>query len=290
MESYSQNNYMLENENKRYNNGDYRYQNDPNSLNYSSNTNEYNYYSNNIYDSYNQNQNQSYNNNYTTINETYSQSLGNSEKREENNISKTIDTLSNRYFSKVTVENIRQPKDILYMLDNFLSENNFPKNYKMNIERNRISFMLYEEDMAFKFTKFLNSIKNKNAVYADMNVHLSLTPNNNYNKQDGKKRRGLSIDSIQRLFNGLGAKKHERKNKINPNLDLGVSSPFLYPHEKKRQNHMKSNKANMSINEKLKDYNKFPIRVLDTDYSPLQNPIFRSVEKDRWISPSNFKV
>ena len=290
MESYEQNNYMLDNENNRYNNRQFRYQNDPNSLNYSSNLNENNYYNNN-YDSYNTNQ--SYNN-YHIINETYSRGLINSEKGEEqinsNNNSKTIDTLSNRYFSKVTVENIRKPKDILYMLDTFLTENKYPKQYKLNIERNKISFMLYEEELAFNFTKFLNSIKNKNAVYAEMNVHLSLTPNNKYFKEDGKKKRGLSLDSIQRLFNGLGAKKHEKKNKINPNLNLGISSPFLYPHEIKRQNNLKKSKENMNINGKLKDYNKWPIRVLDTNYRPLENHIFRVVEKDRWISPSNFKV
>ena len=156
MESCEQNNYMLENENNRYNNREYRYQNDPNSLNYSINLNENNY-NNNIYDSYNTNQ--SYNN-YHIINETYSQGLNNSAKGEEqinsNNNSKTIDTLSNRYFSKVTVENIRKPKDILYMLDTFLTENKYPKQYKLNIERNKISFMLYEEELAFNFTKFLN--------------------------------------------------------------------------------------------------------------------------------------
>ena len=36
--------------------------------------------------------------------------------------------------------------------------------------------------------------------------------------------------------------------------------------------------------EKLKDYNKLPIRVLDTDYKPLQLPIFRKENKDKWIS------
>jgi hypothetical protein len=124
-----------------------------------------------------------------------------------------------------------------------------------------------------------------------MNVHLSLTPNNNYNKiNDGKmKKRGLSIDSIQRLFNGLGSKKQEKKNKINPNLDLGVSSPFSYPYEKKRHKKIKNNKDHSMSNEKLKDYNKLPIRVLDTDYIPLQSPIFRREAKDKWISPTNFK-
>jgi hypothetical protein len=296
IEDYEQNDYLLSYENNRYNKKDKEehFQKEPNRLDYSSiNTNEYNYYNNN-YNNYSQNINS--NNNYNSINPAYSQNSIITEKREEtmnsiNQQSKTIDSLNNKYFSKVIVENIRQPKDIIYILDNFLTENNYPKNYETNLEKKKVSFIFYDEDIAFNFTKLLNGIKNRNVLYVEMNVHLSLTPNNNYNKiNDGKmKKRGLSIDSIQRLFNGLGSKKQEKKNKINPNLDLGVSSPFSYPYEKKRHKKIKNNKDHSMSNEKLKDYNKLPIRVLDTDYIPLQSPIFRREAKDKWISPTNFK-
>lgn len=311
IEDYEQNNFMQNNENERYINKEreYPYQNGPNELIYSNNRrSDYNNYTNNYNNNYN-NYSQNYNNNYNSynnINEGYSQNSIITEKRDEtlnsinsinnNNQSKTIDSSLNRYFSKVTVENIRQPKDIKYILDNFLTENNYPKNYEVDIEKKKISFLFYEEEIAFNFTKLLNNIKNKNVLYFEMNVHLSLTPNNNYNKiKDGKiKRRGLSIDSIQRLFNGLGSKKQDKKNKINANLDLGVSSPFLYPYERKRQKsgnkNNKSQKENLYNNIKLKDYNRLPIRVLDTEYTPLKDYIFRTDSKDKWISPSNFKI
>ena len=320
-DDYEQNEYNLPmNENNRYINREreYPYQNVPNAFNYSNgNNNEhnYNYYNSNINSqshNYNNNQNysnqfynnQSYNNNnynnhYNSINGSYSQNISTiTEKREEtlnsvSNKSKTIDSMDNRYFSKVTVENIRQPKDIIYILDNYLNENNLEKNYKTVVEKKKISFLFYEEETAFNFTKLLNSIKSKNVLYYEMNAHLSLTPNNNYNKKEKIKRRGLSIDSIQRLFNGLGSKKQEKKSKINPNLDLGVSSPFLYPYEKKRQRKNSKEKLNMKMNNinnsKLKDYNKLPIRVLNGEYIPLREPNFRPEVKDRWICPTNFK-
>ena len=283
-----------QNENYRYNNKDniYPYTNEGNIINYSNNNpGDYNYYNNN-YNNYSQNNN--YNNNFN--NETLSQNSIITEKKETINSStiktKTIDSINNRYFSKVEVENIRQPKDIIYMLDNFLAEINYPKNYEINTDKNKISFIFFEEEIAFKFTKYLNSIKNRNVLYTEMNVHLSLTPNNNYNKiKDGKdlKKRGLSVDSIQRLFNGLGSRKQEKKNKINPNLDLGVSSPFLYPYEKKRQKKMKKTDDNSFSHEKLKDYIRLPIRVLDTNYKPLKSHDFRPEAKDKWVSPTNFK-
>ena len=298
-QDYEQNDYQSINENDRYNfkEGDYHYQHEGSSLNYLNNySNDYNYYSNNSYNNYNNynNYNHYRNNNLTSINETASQNTILTEKKEENipnNLkSKTIETsINNNYLSKVTVENIRQPKDIIFTLDNFLTENKYENNYKQSIEKNKISFIFNKEEIAFNFTKLLNNMKNRNPIYQNINVHLSLTPNNNYNKaNDGKNRkRGLSIDSIQRLFNGLGAKKHE-KSKVKLNLDLGGSSPFLYPYEKRRNKRNKNSPEN-SLDNKLKDYNKLPIRVLDTYYKPLRSPEFREEQKDKWVCPSNFK-
>jgi hypothetical protein len=299
-QDYEQNEYPSINENNRYNinEGDYHYQHETNSnsLSFSNNySNDINYYSNNSYNNRNNysNINHYRNNNLTSINETFSQNTISTKKKEEkipNNLkSTTIETLiNNKYLSKVTVENIRQPKDIIFMLDNFLTENKYETNYKHSIEKNKISFIFNEEEIAFNFTKLLNNMKNRNPIYQYINVHLSLTPNNNYNKtKDGKNKRGLSIDSIQRLFNGLGAKKHE-KSKVKLNLDLGGSSPFLYPYEKRRNNRNKNSPEN-SLDNKLKDYNRLPIRVLDTDYKPLREPEFREEHKDKWVCPSNFK-
>ena len=293
-----QNDYPSINENNRYNfkEADYHYQHEGNSLNYLNNySNDYNYYRNNNYHNHNnyKNYNHYRNNNLTSINETSSQNTS-IEKREENipkNLKlKTIEnSINSKYLSKVTIENIRQPKEVLLMLNNFLTENDYDTNYKHSIEKNKISFIFNEEEIAFNFTKLLNNMKNRNPIYQNVNVHLSLTPNNNYNKtKDGKNKRGLSIDSIQRLFNGLGAKKHD-KSKVKLNLDLGGSSPFLYPYEKKRNKRNKNSPENSSFDNKLKDYNKLPIRVLDTNYKPLRSPEFREESKDKWVCPSNFK-
>jgi len=298
-QDFEQNDYPSINENDRYNikEGDYHYEHEGNSLNFSNNySNDYNHYNNNNYQNRNNYNNfQHYrNNNLTSISETFSKNTISTEKKEENapkNLkSKTIETsINNKYLSKVTIENIKQPKDFIFMLDNFLTENNYETNYKHTIEKNKISFIFNEEEIAFNFTKMLNNMKNRNPIYQFINVHLSLTPNNNYNKtKDGKnKRRGLSIESIQRLFNGLGAKKHE-KSKIRLKLNLGGSSPFLYPYEKKR-NKRNKNSPESFLDNKFKDYSRLPIRVLDTNYKPLRSPEFREENRDKWVCPSNFK-
>ena len=43
--------------------------------------------------------------------------------------------MDNRYFSRVIIENIRKPKDIIYILDNYQNENNLEKNYNTLLEK-----------------------------------------------------------------------------------------------------------------------------------------------------------
>ena len=212
---------------------------------------------------------------------------------------KTIDTISNsasksylptinKYYSKVIVENIRQPKDIMYLLDNFIMENNYQKNYEINQEKNKIIFIFYDEDEAFNFTKYLNSHKHKNSLFKDVNVNLALTPKDKYNKNyETIKKRGISTDTIQRLFQGLGGRKREKKV-IKKKLNVLINSPFYSPEKNGKKAKLFNYKEN------YKDYNKyensFPIRVLDSDYQPLRPYNFRSEEKNKWISPTNFHI
>jgi len=278
-------NYLYNNRNNRT-----THSNITNITNESKKSNYYNNLSNNNINFLSQSHNMMDSSN---INQSYSNNSINNEKGDETinssymkGKSKTIESLSNKYFSLVTVENVRKPKDIIYILDNFLTENNYDRDYKTNAEKYKISFVFYNEEIAFNFTKLLNGLKNKNALFTDMNVNLRLKLNNNYNKiGDGRKRRGLSIDSIQRLFQGLGSQKLEKKNKIHAIVNLGVSSPYLLPFEKKRQ----KNKENTVNTEKLKDYTKLPIRVLDTHYAPLRSHNYRPVVKEKWVCPTNFK-
>ena len=118
-----------------------------------------------------------------------------------------------------------------------------------------------------------------------MKVNLSLTPNDNYNKHNFGtiKKRGISIDTIQRLFQGIGGKKREKKEH-KKKLNVLIHSPF-YSLNKKL---MKFDEQNP--NDNLRDYNKLPIRVLDTDYKPLNNYNFRPEDKGKWISPSKFLI
>ena len=137
MYDYAESNTNSINENIRYNNKEQEnpYQMKSQKLN-SSNSDTKNAYKNLLF-----NISSNYKHKYNQINTEQSKDTIIDETRK-----KTIDTISNsasksylptinKYYSKVIVENVRQPKDIFYLLDNFLMENNYQKNYDINQEK-----------------------------------------------------------------------------------------------------------------------------------------------------------
>ena len=270
MDDYYKNDSNIINENNRYtgNQLENPYQNSNEKLTNSEN-NQKNSYKNLIY-----NMSHKYKSNFNAINTEQNNNPINEKYRKN-----TIDSVSNsytksylptlnKYNSKVIVENIRQQKDLFYLLDNFIMENNYQKNYDLNQERDKIIITFYDEQQAFEFTKLLNNYKHKNSLYKDMRVNLALTPNDYYNENNFGtiKKRGISTDTIQRLFQGVGGVKREKKQ-FKKKLNILIHSPF-YSLDKDHKIIKKINK------EGLKDYNRyknhFPIRVLDSDYKPLR--------------------
>ena len=291
MYDYAESNSNSINENNRYLNKEsenpYQIKNQKLS---SSNSNSKNAYKDPLFNISNK-----YKNNYNQKNSELSKDTIKDEKRNytidtiSNSYSKSYIPTLNKYYSKVIVENIRQPKDIFYLLDKFISDNNYQKNYDINQESNKITFIFYDEDEAFNFTKLLNNHKHKNSLYKEMKVNLTLTPNENYSKNNYEtiKKRGISTDTIQRLFQGLGGRRREKKV-VKKKLNVLINSPFYSPDKNGKKAKL------FNYNENYKDYNKYEnsysIRVLDSDYQPLRPYNFRSVEKNKWVSPTNFHI
>ena len=78
--------------------------------------------------------------------------------------------------------------------------------------------------------------------------------------------------------------EEEEKKKLN----VLINSPFYSPDKNGKKAKL------FNYNENYKDYNNYensyPIRVLDSDYQPLRPYNFRSVEKNKWVSPTNFHI
>ena len=225
-------------------------------------------------------------------------------------------TNKNQFYAKVILQNVPSHNDIIYLLENYLTENNYKIYYETSYEKDKIIFTFHEEKIAFDFTKLIYNEKNRKSSYKDIIVHLSLSPNQIYIKKNMEnKRRGLSHESIMKLFNGDSyVKRIKPEPKIYGNINFGIKCPFFNVNDKKIK--LNKNKNNKSFSDKnlfnknnstsgqgdvygyvgydgkpLKNYEKLRINVLTTHYKPISSSfVFREDNKNRWVSPSNFKM
>ncbi len=128
----------------------------------------------------------------------------------ENEFSNTIElnyknylNTTNQFLQKIIIENHPSTEDLMYLLDNFLIENNYPIDFITDNEPNKISITFNDENIAFNFTKKLNLEKIKNPLYSVTNITLTLVKNENFSAPKIiKRKKGLSIDKIERLYKG----------------------------------------------------------------------------------------
>ena len=215
------------------------------------------------------------------------------------------------FIAKVELENIRSKKDCIYLLEGFLKTNNYNCNYEVTNEQDKIIISFDFEKTALEFAKIIYNEKNKNSLYKNVLVRLKLLPNKIYLKrqQMKNKKRGLSFVSIDKLYNGSSyVKKIKELPKIKGNINFGLKSPFYNVNDYKKNkinsfkvlnsknHHISRNENNRDIygyvgydGLPLKSYEKLKISVLDTHYNPLSNFKLREINKQKWISTSNFK-
>ena len=241
-----------------------------------------------------------------TENHSKVQTISNSRNLTNTNI---LNDDKNPFVAKVVLDNIRSKKDCIYLLEDYLRTNNNKSHYEMNNDQDKMIFFFEDEKVAFEFTKIIYKEKNKNSLYKNVLVHLSLSPNKKFLRRQKleKKRRGLSYESLVKLYNGSSyIKKIKEFPKIKGNINFGLKNPFYNVHESMKN----KNKSNKMINKHylgrnndkgeflgyigydgkpLKSYEKLRISVLDTHYNPFCNIKYREENKKKWISPSNFK-
>ena len=236
------------------------------------------------------------------------------ESKKSQEKSRTISTIrsltnnNNPYIARVILEHVRSLKDCIFLLENYLKYNNIQTHYESTQEQDKIIFMFAEEKIAFEFIKIVYNEKNKNYLYKNVKVNLRLEPNQTYIKRQKiqNRKRGLSYESIMQLHRGSSyVKKFKEFPKIMGNINLGIKSPFYVVNLNRKKTKFNTSKnlkfkrgdfSNINIGgyigydgNPLKSYEKQKISVLDTHYNPFSNIKYRDENKNKWLSPSNFK-
>ena len=219
--------------------------------------------------------------------------LNQQQTKKENYLNST-----SQFVQKLIIQNHPSTENILYTLEHFLSENNYETDYVTDNEPNKLIILFYNDEIAYNFTKELNYEKTKNPAYSDINITLSIILNENYKPPKNlKKKKFLSFESIERLYKGetLYQKPNNKKAKTRRNFEnigkmilsnsysnnnvisniyfffifLGFGIPY-----KIGQNKNKNKQDDLSKSQRI---------------GPL-NIKFREVNKERWVSPTNFYV
>lgn len=134
-----------------------------------------------------------------------------------------------QFIPKVVIEKYYSARDVMYLLKTSLEENNFPEDYKIiDNDENKFIVEFDNDNAAMCFTKKLNLEKMKNPSYKETIITLTLIPNHNYQDRKVKKKKGLPLDSIERLFRGesLLNKGKTNKSKLKNTKKLYMSRDF----------------------------------------------------------------
>ena len=122
-------------------------------------------------------------------------------------------------------------RDVMYILKTTFQENNFPEDYTIQDNDEKKFIVTFDnEDAAMCFTKKLNLEKIKNPTYKETIVTLTLVPNSNFVPEKRiKKKKGLPLDSIERLFKGesiISSNQNKTKPKNVKKLYISRDSPM----------------------------------------------------------------
>ena len=220
-----------------------------------------------------------------------------------------LERSGNPYIAKVELQNLRSIDDCMYLLEEYFKTQNKQPYYETFSDQDKFIISFDDEKTAFDFTKIIYTEKSKNSLYKNVLVHLSLSPNQNYIKKQKSenKKRGISLESIMKLYNGSSyIRRIKEKPKVYGNFKFALKSPFYNVNDRKNKiNSMKKLKSihfdrnENNVGDKygyvgydgqpLKNYEKLRISVLDTHYKPISEFKYREDNKKKWVSPSNFK-
>lgn len=83
---------------------------------------------------------------------------------------------SPQFLAKLKIENFPSRVELLTLIDNYLSSNGLPCNYKAINQDNQILLMLHNPDIAYSIIRKLKIEQTKNNLYSKIKTSLILTP------------------------------------------------------------------------------------------------------------------
>lgn len=196
---------------------------------------------------------------------------------------------------QLNLKNVPSSLNLPEILENYLSQYNYPNDYSINkITETDYSITFSDDSVAMNFTQYFNTSFGGGNILVYMELIPTKAAINKYKPEPKKK---MNKETIEKLYLGLFptlGKKKEKKRKHYYFKEFGEFKG-------------KGNADDLMIKDVQKDKwdnptnfmifqgNKASVRKLEAK-KPQKNPYieprynFRSVDKNKWVSPLNFSI
>ena len=220
---------------------------------------------------------------------------------ESNNYDKNYKNL--KLITIVKITNYPSKLMVIKLLNNFLAEKNYPKDYIILERAIFLEIKFKDSDIAYSFIKRLNYEKFINKTYSliEVSMNVDIDKRKSYNKIN-------KSSSVPRLYKINKTEKSEYSKRYEKPINqkskfseiayqsILASTPYIDPYEeqkiKNRENKFKwiSNKNFYAYFGRATSNKNFFYHDFINEGLPSNHLSFRPVEKNKWISKQNFLV
>lgn len=204
----------------------------------------------------------------------------------------------NAFKAKIIVEEYPSIKEVEYLINSCLRESNYPLDYDINQNNEKLEIILPNENIALFVLGKCNEKKSRNIYFLNTTFSMQLIPNKDIIKRFiiKKPKVKLTDEITERLYRG--ASPYPIKNRIRKNRyknSLIASEEYKSMWEKEIMNRNKDKKKWISPTNFNLYFHTNNDKVYGRDFAVHKpgNPLgynFRSIDRAKWVSPTNFKV
>ena len=215
-------------------------------------------------------------------------------------------SLNVKMLTTVTLDNIPSRNEVLLLLDTFLSDNKYPKDYNIRHKDNSLEIMFKNPEIAFDFVKRMNTEKKSNHVYNKIKINVGKQKKTDNKIHPIETDRMISNSIIRKSYESgcmklykniiKRKKEHQAHVSVTSSCSISATEPYIDKYQEMKKSVM-NNKikwvANRNFNSYIgkATYSRRNYLGGDTVNNIHCEPfIFRKENKRKWLYQKDFIV
>ena len=172
-------------------------------------------------------------------------------------------SLNFKTLTTVTLENIPSRNEVLLLLDTFLSDNKYPKDYNTGHKDNSLEIMFKNPEVAFEFVKRMTTEKKTNHVYNKIKISLGKQKkiDNKIHTIDTDRMKSNSLirknyeSGCMKLYKNIIKRKKDRQShhSISSSCSISATEPYYDKYQEMKKD-IRDNKIKWVANRNFNGY------------------------------------